>query len=457
MSFEEAMSYKYPKNKTIKVKRQRDENSLMTIYENHPNPYNISFNTAFQRMKRRGISFEEALSYRNKYDKPREEKMKFKEMDNPYDVSFEVFKKRIQRGETPEKALSYPLNAKPDDKRKGVLSEYYKLENPYNISTSTFRKRVASGMTPAEAMNTKPKIKRAVQNDATKFYQNYKNPVIDLDEFMKRVKFGLSFEEAINKDLTYVNPSEYYKNNDNPYDINYQSYRLRIDNGLTPEEALKYPSKQTRNLTKFYEEHPNPHNIIKNTFLARTRKMSPEEAISMPVQEKQIIKDFDKLDNPHKLSKRVIYKRMRSGQTLEEALSYPVQIQDEDKMAFLNHENPHNLSWNIVWNRLRSGETFEEAINRPRTQRPYTSENRIKFENHPNPYNLNWELVKARLRNGKTFEEAMSKPSREMTKIKLKEYYESNPNPYGIKYETFKYRVRRMGWSLEKALSEPLK
>lgn len=440
MTFEEAMSLEnYTRIAKSEPSKDRGR-GLSYEYHNHENPYNLKFDTVLRRVNRRGITVAEAMSYPSR----RKDSItnQYRNHPNPHNVNYGTFIQRVNSGQSVEEALSYERKSKLKDEPEGLRGEFNKLENPYGISLSLFKKRVSEGMTYAEAMNTKPKLKSKINAEAREFYDNYKNPTIEFSEFLRRVKFGLSFDKAINKE--YFDPEnnlKFYKSHENPYGVSYQAYMLRIKNGLTPSEALSKESRRSRNLTEFYNNHPNPLNIPKNTFLARTQRMSPEEAMITPIREKDndFLRQFNENDNIHDLSIHTVYYRVKKmGQTVKEAMSYPTndeKIKSKEKEMFEKHPNPYNLSWRTVYNRMKSkGESFEEAISYPLKRIPNgnkrnpreekkLNQDRVDFENHENPYNLIWETVKYRMKQkGENLDKAMSYPAREKTNIKLKDY-----------------------------------
>lgn len=120
---------------------------------------------------------------------------KYKELNNPNNISYQTFVHRVKSGMTPEEAIS-----KKKSNNTGLIKKYRELENPYNISYSAFCLRIKKGMTPEEAM----------RGDKSK--------------------------------RTYL--IKKYSKLENPYNISYQTFYLRVKNGINPEEAMKIPNKR---------------------------------------------------------------------------------------------------------------------------------------------------------------------------------------------------------------------
>ena len=78
-------------------------------------------------------------------------------------------------------------------------------------------------------------------------------------------------------------------------------------------------------------------------------------------------------------------------------------------IMFENHPNPYGLLWNTVKTRMRKGETLDKAMSYP--SKRTKSKERAMFENHENPFNLSWYTVKFRLSKRIDFESAMNEPS----------------------------------------------
>ena len=76
------------------------------LFENHENPYGLKWGTVQGRIER-GETFEQAMSYPLKGGKSKEQVM-FENHENPYGLKWDAVKLRMRRGETFEQAMSYP-------------------------------------------------------------------------------------------------------------------------------------------------------------------------------------------------------------------------------------------------------------------------------------------------------------------------------------------------------------
>ena len=117
--------------------------------------------------------------------------------------------------------------------------------------------------------------------------------------------------------------------------------------------------------------------------------------------------EFESRENPLNLEWFTVRNRLVKGESIEQAMSYPLKHQKiKDKIN--SYPNPFNLPLNTIKSRLRKGESIEQAMSYPSKTK---SKERAMFENHENPFNLSWDTVKFRLSKRIDFESAMNEPS----------------------------------------------
>ena len=109
---------------------------MTKFWKNHPNKDEISFQAFRQRVERRGLSFEEAMSLnppRKEHKRQENTLVQFYENHpNRHTVSLMGFYKRVNRGMTPEEAMSIiNKDFKNPESCKTYINKLYdkKIEN----------------------------------------------------------------------------------------------------------------------------------------------------------------------------------------------------------------------------------------------------------------------------------------------------------------------------------------
>ena len=171
---------------------RRTRGELLEFFNNHKNPFNISYSCFYGRVKI-GKSFEEAM---NKPSNRINLVNKYKELNNPNNISYQTFVHRVKSGMTPEEAIS-----KKKSNNTGLIKKYRELENPYNISYQTFYLRVKNGINPEEAMkipnkrNIFPRGDLFVEYNGKYLKIKDAKPLLSLEQCKKLYKSGIKLEK----------------------------------------------------------------------------------------------------------------------------------------------------------------------------------------------------------------------------------------------------------------------
>ena len=185
---------------------RKSENKIK--FDNHPNPYNLEWKTIRGRIYK-GETLEKAMSYPLVDNKISENKIKFNNRPNPYNLSWITVYNRLRKGQTFEQAISYPENyyTKPmsEDRIK-----FEKHSNPYNLNWLTVQKRIYNGETLEKAISYPVSEKNKISKDKIKF-KNHANPYnLKWYTVLKRLK-SETFEQAMSYPAGRY-PLEIYKN-----------------------------------------------------------------------------------------------------------------------------------------------------------------------------------------------------------------------------------------------------
>ena len=256
-------------------------NKYQTLYR-MCEAYGIRSDTFCQR-RRRGWTLEEALTGQKKSDFVTDHKgvtyPNLDEMCRQYGTDKLHYIRRTQRGWTVEEALS-------GIKQKSAFYDHLGNAYPsqanmcktYGIKVVTFRARLAAGYTLEEALTLnmnelRPIISKTVSDHLGNTYPSIKAMCaayhIKPSAYQYRIKKGLSTEVALTTKLGEVrqytgqgvsdhlgNPYSSIQSMCNAYNINLPTYRERIKNGLSIEEALTAkPGKARKYIGKGVSDH----------------------------------------------------------------------------------------------------------------------------------------------------------------------------------------------------------
>ena len=147
MSKEKAMSY--PLRTASKEKE---------AYKKHNNHHNLTWHAVYDRIKNQGMTFEEAIN------KPLDASRKLKSgisfenyqelydnHPNPHNLTKAILRNRLNKGLSFEEAMSIPKQERRNfDKEREIYNNH---ENPYNLSWDTVYSRLMYGKTMEQAMN----------------------------------------------------------------------------------------------------------------------------------------------------------------------------------------------------------------------------------------------------------------------------------------------------------------
>lgn len=201
-------------------------------FENHPNPFNLKWAQVKYRIKS-GKTFEEAINSPIKQSNKSDFKKEFNEHSNPYDLKWKLVKQRLDRGWNFEQAINEPLNKKYSNAkidRKTKRDIYLELDNPYNLT---------------------------------------------LEQVIRRTE---NLKISVEKAMSYpINPNKIaFENHPNPYNLKEETVYYRMKRkGETLEKAMSYPARKIAKIDEDrikFENHKNPFNLRLDTVKARIKK-----------------------------------------------------------------------------------------------------------------------------------------------------------------------------------------
>ena len=374
------------------------DKELKNYFKNHENPNKISFFTFKNRIKS-GMSKEEAMSFNRKLGKKREF---FNNHENPHGLTYFGFTNRVKMGMSWEEAMSTP---KKYEKYEEISDFYKKNKTDSSPNYQTFYKRVINGMSMEEAILQKANYKRLIH-----VFESLENPHdIPYNSFYYRVRYKKeSIEKAMSYPIINRDYKKFWKNHPNRDKISYYTLKYRINNGMTPDEAMSFVKPYSH--ANFLKEN-NPHNLSYVNFLYRVNKlgMSPEEAVKFKEIPKNTMKNvYKNIKNPHGVSYQTFLKRIKSGMTPKEAMNYQPK-KSMYKEIYENSKNPNNIPYSLFLSRMKAGMDITEAFHKEigGSKKKYFEENNI--------YNIPMNSFRARMQSGETMEEALSRPLKKYT------------------------------------------
>lgn len=182
---------------------------------------------------------------------------------------------------------------------------------------------------------------------------------------------------------------------------------------------------------------------------------------------------YDHLGNPfksindmcrHYNKSRTTYdRRIKSGLTLEEALTLPVQYKHKKAKEVIDSAAKNGIGVHTLQSRVARGMSIEDAISKPLQTKnkdgcTYNGKYYNTIRELCDELNLNYNVITYRLRNKWNIEDAIKTP---VSVIRVKDHtnmeFENKPamcKHWGQSVKTFNYRINN-GWSIEKALTTP--
>ena len=292
--------------------------TMMTVeeikekYNKLPQPRMVSYTTIRHRVRKLGLSFEEAV------------RRPYHGVSVSLDKAKLVFN-RIQSGEMDIREFIDFLGDSgcsvcfgPDDSIDKEL--YYQLERNPKVSFKDFCDRMDSGLwKPHNAISvpvdTRPK--RTEDSNMALYYRNHPKPAVSYVIFSKRVKQGMSREQAITKERSPsgkkpktktgqlyldgkpVSYRTYYESIKEPC-VAFQTFSKRLVKGMSADEALfgvpprrkELPKKEYRKIEhegeklsarEYYSLFEKPAVDLKSFMIRYYKGVDPYSAITTPL------------------------------------------------------------------------------------------------------------------------------------------------------------------------------
>ena len=348
------------------------------------------------------------------------------DMCRAWKVNVCTFSDRIERGWSLEEALTGNKNTKNHNSKKitDCLGEEFDsiadMCKEYGITYSAFKSRKARGWTLKEILmgkenSIKPNSKECCDHlgncypSASEMCRVYN---ISYEIYRSRKKLGWTVEEIINGKRQNSRIKEQrdhlgnvYKSESSmckKYGVNRNTYRQRIKNGWTVEEALtnrRVEPVVKQNQSKNVEDH------LGNKYYS-IKEMCAEYGVNSTT----------------------FNTRIKAGYTLEEALTGI----DKETSKGIKQGNCNACKDHL-------GNEFDSETQMCRY------------------YNINYGTFKSRTENlGWSIKDALTKPSVNYVYDHLNNKFETARAMcahYGVRFDVF-YRRRKLGWSVEEALTD---
>ena len=356
------------------------------------------------------------------------------------EVSYSVLLNNFKTGMPIENAIKKQPRKRKESKHGPFLvegKEYINIPSlaaEYQLNSNTIFKRFERGKRGNDLI---PKNKR----------KNYKPPVPGV----KKYKYYIEGKRFNSK-------PEMCKH----FGVNYSTYRRRIENGLSVEEALgivKVPDRRRVNKKNKENLKASEVDLVVNgkrfesiSALAREYNMkdvtlrtrilkqhlSPEEAVSRPIEKKEKFnlnidgiqyESIAELAKAYDLKPYIIYQRIKKGYSVEEAVTKPtkgkkIKVDGKEFPSIADAARYHDLIPENVQANIKSGMTPEQALGLESTKP-------LKYEWKNNRFtsikemtnfvsaqtDIPKNLLLSRLNRGLTIDEAITLGSDKITSV----------------------------------------
>lgn len=239
--------------------------------------------------------------------------------------------------------------------------------------------------------------------------------------------------------------------------LNVETVRKRIKKGMSFEEALNMPLWNHVNavLTREQVKEVKSKGFLLSTIRMRIRKgMSYEEAISTPLLRKKISSTLTKeqwlIAKENGLSSITVHNRInRLGWDIEKAISKPVKPKRKLTSEQIEKIKEKGFKCATIRSRMEKGMSFEEAINTPLKHNRLTPEQKKKaIEN-----GISVQTAYSRKLSGWTTEEAITIPINSHHFFTKEELSIAAAN--GVSKSMLQNRFYTLGWTIEEAINTP--
>ena len=175
-----------------------------------------------------------------------------KEMCETYNIPYSTYISRMQHGWTQKEALTFATYASPQniitDHLGNRFTSIKEMCKHYNVSPDVYSKRIKNGWTQEKALTKNKSVTDHLGNQFASIKEMCEYYDINYDMYFKKINKGYTLEEILvtNSKRRQVKPVIDHLGNQftstkkmcEYYNINYKTYMSRIFRGWTLEEAL---------------------------------------------------------------------------------------------------------------------------------------------------------------------------------------------------------------------------
>jgi hypothetical protein len=334
----------------------------------------------------------------------------------------------------------------------------------------------------------------------------------------QRLKKGMTLEEALTTPKYGKTVTDHLGNKyaslevmASIYGINTHVLSSRLWNRWDLERALTTPVGNQNKNVEVKDHLGNSYNNLKDmcshyhtsvkTYRTRlSQGMTIEQALTGPnIRNKKLVVDhlgngynsLEELADAYGIKYGALRSRLYLGWNLERALTTPVAGQSSKPKDHLGNSynsikdmcRHYGIPYGVYYNRLNQGMTIEQALTKPKEHIRGGHKRQIadhlgnqydRLKDLADAYDISYGLLQSRLYHGWDIERALTTPVRESSKardsfrdnesgsVKVKDHlgYEYKSitelaDAYGLNECTLLYRLNH-GWELERALNQPV-
>ena len=297
-----------------------------------------------------------------------------------------------------------------------VYSSVRELAEAYGIKTETLRTRLKKGMdikeallTPSDGMYNSYKCKDHLGNEFSSVRKMCKHYNILPQTYRQRIKKGWSLERALTVKADSMESAYAKRNGCTDYLGNeFPSIQAMCDYHGTSYSA--YSQRRRRGLTgaDLFKKAMSKHDIDTHDGVVKDHTGKEYES------RREMCEHWD-------IPMKVYYARMKRGYTVEQALTEELN-EDERRHYVYDHKGnrfssvsqmckAYGVSDSYYYSHLRTGSTMEEALTIPDTiVHDHLGNGYNTYLDMCNHYGITYNTFNRRIDSGKTLEEALTTP-----------------------------------------------